>query len=236
MDFASGLDRDYYIGLKALVNSNQGLFKSAKQSKFWFGKLKENSERTPEEVKYRFGVDVQEGEVIMMVNGLTKWADYGSRSLIPFIIVFVMDENGITRMYRVGGNGNLRDGWTPNPEKCKELWVRPAGLELPKYGEEIKAMEVAAKVAAAKSEWIGGVQEKVEVEAKVVRVKDLGYSRFGAMILSVLEDTAGNIINVWKFLAEPGKTVVLKGTVKDLGEFRGAKQTTLTRVKVVKVA
>jgi hypothetical protein len=67
----------------------------------------------------------------------------------------------------------------------------------------------------------------------LIRERDLGFGQFGQQFLSVLEDDQGNVINVWRRLnVNVGDSVELKATVKDCGEFRGVKQTTLTRVYV----
>ena len=61
----------------------------------------------------------------------------------------------------------------------------------------------------------------------------MGFGQFGEKFLSVLEDDQGNVINVWRRLkVNVGDSVELKATVKDCSEFRGVKQTTLTRVYV----
>ena len=62
----------------------------------------------------------------------------------------------------------------------------------------------------------------------------MGYSQFGEMFLSVLRDEIGNIINVWRDLGiKEGEVVNIKGTIKSTEDYKGTKQTTLIRVKVI---
>jgi hypothetical protein len=54
------------------------------------------------------------------------------------------------------------------------------------------------------------------------------------MFITTLEDGNGNVINVWRNLGQIGDSLELKGTVKDCNLYNEVKQTTLTRVSVVK--
>lgn len=228
-------DKKTFITLRSLCKSNNGFFKSSKQKAFLSKAYKRqfsfvrpgNFAETSETLMKFFGIELHPGEYTVEITGHHVWNDYGSRAVIPAMIIFVLDDNGVIRQYKIGGNGNLRDGWAPNPQKCKLVWVRDADAQAPVFEEE---NNVADKPA---SNWIGGVGDKVEVQVTVKFVKDLGYSRFGQMILTTLVDASGNVINVWKDLGEPGQQLSLKGTVKECGVFRDIKQTTLTRVKVL---
>ena len=42
------------------------------------------------------------------IDGYYQWADYGTRSIVPVIITFVIDEFGVRAQYKTGGGGNLR--------------------------------------------------------------------------------------------------------------------------------
>ena len=51
---------------------------------------------------------------------------------------------------------------------------------------------------------------------------------------SVFEDEAGNIVNIWKhFDLKSDDTVKIKGTIKSTDDYKGRKQTTLIRPKVI---
>lgn len=106
--------------------------------------------------------------------------------------------------------------------------------------ENIKGeKEVAAAVEsliydAGTSEWQGIVGERIErtlTVTKAVQVEN-GY---GISIFHVFEDEEGNAYS-WATSAknyQEGKTITLKGTIKDLTTYKGVKQTVLTRCKEV---
>jgi hypothetical protein len=227
-------DKNTFMSLRALCKSNNGFFKSSKQQAFLSKSYKVQFSfvrpgtfvETSDTLMKFFGVELREGEYTVEITGHHVWNDYGARAIIPAMIIFVLDDSGVVRQYKIGGNGNLRDGWAPNPKKCTLAWERPSDAVAPVF-EEVKVAD------APVSNFLGAVGQKVEVQATIKFVKDLGYSRFGQMIITTLVDAAGNSIIIWKDLGELGQQLSLKGTVKECGEFRGIKQTTLTRVKVL---
>ena len=237
MDFCSVGDKESYISCKRMINKNNGFFKSSKQRNFVIKRFKHIAnvpggrsldDRRQDSAQY-YGVPLSSEEYVETSTGYYSWASYGQRSQVPVLLVFVYDSYGISRHYKVGGNGNLRDGWAPNPAKCKLIWQRPADAVLPDFDEEEKLKKSAEKT----SDWLGLEGQKIEVTAKITRAKSIGYSQFGEMFLTVLEDSLGNIVNVWKDLGEVGSTLKVRGTIKKLDDFQGKKQTTLTRVKIV---
>ncbi|MCK5020006.1 MAG: hypothetical protein KAS32_23335 [Candidatus Peribacteraceae bacterium] len=99
---------------------------------------------------------------------------------------------------------------------------------------EMGRLEEKKWEAKKSNEWIGNVKERLQL---VLTVKDKqnieGY--YGTTILHTFEDEAGN--NVKWFSSgvrfDIGETVTVKGTVKKHDEWKGRKQTVLTRVKEV---
>ena len=226
-------DADLFMSLKGLANKNSGFFKSAKQAQFLFKQYSErfNLCHTPEQVTSMWGVPVAKDQITIDATAFTTWADYGSRGIIPVMYVFVLDKLGVVSLYKVGGRGNLRDGWGPDPKKAKLMWERAADAVCP---WEFPSPEAVAAAPVKTSNWLGLPGEKVEVLLKLVRVRDLGYGQFGQMVISVLETEAGDIVNVWKSLGiQQGEVVKMKGTIKTTDDYKGIKQTTLTRVKLV---
>lgn len=234
-DFASQDEQTLFISLKGLCNKNEGFFKSLKQAQFLFRQYTEcfNQNHTREQVNTMWAVPVSDDQVTVEVTAITRWADYGNRSLVPVLFVFVLDKCGVVAQYKVGGSGNLRDGWAPNASKTKLLWSRSETAVVPfsfPSAEELAREKANEPV----SQWIGTVGHKIELTATLIRERDLGYGRFGQMFISVFRDAAGNIVNVWKKCGLAiGQTVEMVGTVKDQNEYQGIKQTTLTRVKLV---
>lgn len=227
----SGNDGDVFMSLKGLVNKNQGFFKTVKQAQFLYKQYVAANTHTAADAVRFYGVPLVEGQVLVTATAYTRWADYGVRSVVPVIFGFVLDREGVVALYKIRGNGNLRDGWAPNPEKTTQEWSRPADAVCP-WSFPTPA-EVAASQAPEKSnDWLGFPGDKVEVELQFVRCRDLGFSRFGQMFISVFEDVKGNVVNIWKhFDLATGATVKVKGTIKSTDEYKGRRQTTLIRVK-----
>lgn len=100
--------------------------------------------------------------------------------------------------------------------------------------EERPAIEAARKEINAKSNYIGSVGDKIEFEAVVNFIT--GYdSQFGYITVTGLTDNNGNIIihKGSKPHWEKGDTVTVKATIKGHNDRNGAKQTIITRPKVL---
>lgn len=96
------------------------------------------------------------------------------------------------------------------------------------------------------SEWIGEIGKRIELELTLVNVSTFNYKHgFGAVLMTIynLEDAAGNVF-VWKtsgiLLNEEtdrevavGEKHLIRATVKEHCEYKGTKQTVLTRLKVM---
>lgn len=178
-----------------------------------------------------YGVTLAEGQVATTVTAITRWANYGSRSMVPVMFAFVIDRMGVAALYRIGGTGNLREGWAPVPEKTRVEWTRDVSITAP-FAWPTEEEQAAAAAAEPVSQWVGTVGNRVEIQATLIRSRDMGVSRFGPMWLSVFQDTAGNIVNVWKnFDLAIGAQVNMTALVKSQDEYRGQHQTTVTRVK-----
>ena len=97
-----------------------------------------------------------------------------------------------------------------------------------------KKAELAPKTS---SEYIGEIGQKLEVEAKLVGIYqyESHYTYYGELNTILKFEVNGNTL-VWKTSSyqdvEEGKTYKVKGTVKAHEEYRGDKQTVLTRCKI----
>lgn len=127
MEFASEADKSDYISLRGLIKNNQGLWKSAKQAAFQMKRARDDREFMHD----TFGIVVRDTEKVLLVNALYKWttARRSSRDLVPSLIAFVIDDEGVSAQYRIGGNGNLKQGWKPDPTKSKQLWIRSVDVQ-----------------------------------------------------------------------------------------------------------
>lgn len=88
------------------------------------------------------------------------------------------------------------------------------------------------------SNYIGNIGDKVETIVTLKRVKffETNYGYYGTMIgIYCFEDEHGNAI-VWKTASAPemhiDDVMTIRGTVKELNEYKGTKQTILTRCKI----
>lgn len=130
---------------------------------------------------------------------------------------------------------------------CLDDFIRPkrgglAGSVIVAAERAFAKAEAAAADAQKSNEWVGTVQEKLEMSLKLVDTRECS-GFYGVTTLHKFEDAAGNLL-VW-FATNPefvkdstgakrtmnvGETLRLKATVKKQDDFRGRKQTTLTRV------
>lgn len=111
-----------------------------------------------------------------------------------------------------------------------DLMLREDALDI------IDAKKREARPSASRHLYSAG--EKVALELKLVRIAtyETSYTYYGELnYIYVFEDADGNVY-VWKtgkdIEEEQGATVSIKGTVKENCEYRGVKQTMLTRCKL----
>ena len=226
-NFSSNADEQTFISLRGLVKNN-GFFKSEKQQKFMLKTYKDSMT----DLKF-LGVKLCETDVTYVtISAYYQWADYGSRSIVPTIITFVLDEFGVRAQYKTGGFGNLREGWSPDPTKCKTIWERDESIEKPVFNQPKEQVGTSDE---PKSVWLGQVGDRLTITGVITFAKCIGASQWGAKWITVLKDDNGNQIKAWKYLGEKGDTVTIKGTVKEHGDYNGALDTTLTRISILNV-
>lgn len=103
---------------------------------------------------------------------------------------------------------------------------------------ETKAQDAVNEIKYANvesvSEYVGEIGSREEFTLTVKKAIAI-YGAYGTSTMHIMEDEDGNVF-VWTTAAkdlEEGATYVLKGTIKDHKEYRGVKQTVLTRCKIV---
>lgn len=105
-------------------------------------------------------------------------------------------------------------------------------FEIEEYLKERKAQW--EKENAPKTEWCGSIKDKVDLTVKLTR-RGRYETMYGVTYVYTFEDAEGHQL-VWKtgtwLEQEEGAEVTLKGTVKAHSEYKGIKQTELTRCKV----
>lgn len=86
------------------------------------------------------------------------------------------------------------------------------------------------------SEYVGEIGDRIEETLTVTKAVTLE-SYYGTSIMHIMEDAIGNVF-VWITKAKnypEGKVVTLRGTIKDHKEYKGTKQTILTRCKEMSI-
>lgn len=97
---------------------------------------------------------------------------------------------------------------------------------------EFKAKIEKEKEAEKSSEYVGKIKDRITVDIIDCKVVASYYTDYGIMKIYKMYDASGNVF-VWK----TGNTIdseqfTITGTIKDHKEFRGVKQTELTRCRV----
>lgn len=101
---------------------------------------------------------------------------------------------------------------------------------------EVRAYIDSLMYEPSTSEYIGEVGDRIEETLTVTKTVVL-QSYFGMSIMHIMEDADGNVY-VWITKAKnypEGKVITLRGTVKEHKEYKGTKQTVLTRCKEVEM-
>jgi len=118
----------------------------------------------------------------------------------------------------------------------KEMGLMVAGVAI--AARSIDAA-IAARFARADkpNEWVGTVGDRGEYELTCTGTRPIE-SDFGISTLLTFEDISGNVFKWFasgeKSEFEVGEKYLLKGTIKRHEDYKGVKQTTLSRCKIVK--
>lgn len=118
--FDSEYDKMTHMSVKSIIN-NDGAFKSKGQYYAMF--VKGNGRTDAELVFENYGVRCDEGHKVLTAHASNTWA-HGAAAIIPMLWMAVIDCHGVVAQYKIKGNGNLRDGWKPNPAKTELLYLR----------------------------------------------------------------------------------------------------------------
>jgi heterodisulfide reductase subunit C len=117
----------------------------------------------------------------------------------------------------------------------------------PQYSVLTNAIESAAKLAAAQSSssYVGAKGDKVRVQVTVSHVGSYDRTRFHSFdgatetvwIVTMVDADGNNFVTKTPTFKEAkGETFILSGTVKEHSEYRGVKQTIITRPKRTEIA
>lgn len=175
MSFEFNFEEDriiYAMFNKMTKDSTTGEFQKAGQYYNAFKKLDATTDARKESLT-SLGITVAPGQKAVDVHALISWTDYGSRSKIPVIYSFIVDELGVVAKYKVGGYGNLRVGWAPSADKVVLQWER---TETPNEQEWLVKEKNPPKKVVSEEEvmakLMGGAQAgRYDITGKVVSLK-----------------------------------------------------------------
>lgn len=165
------------------------------------------------------------------------------------------------KCYKCGGEGKVEGKWkeyTPEyeaklkarrearAEKMRPIWEAQEAERKAKEEADRKAREEAEaehqrkiEEEKAKSEYIGQVGEKIEINVtlkKSIWYEAPSFRGFGTetRYIHIFKDGDNTLIwKTWNGIGkESGETLTIKGTIKEHNEYEGEKQTILTRCKV----
>lgn len=102
--------------------------------------------------------------------------------------------------------------------------------------QKIVEEKIAATQPKVDSEWIGEVGDKItNIKVQLIRKYTMD-GKYGVTTLYGFQDENGNIINWWSSTfqeIEQGQwTTIIRATIKKLDEYKGIKQTVITRAKL----
>jgi hypothetical protein len=233
-------EKEAFMSLKGLVNKNNGVFKSRKQQ--WYIKkniVDDEPDRDRGFTKENFGVDLDDGEKLVTVEAVARWASYGARSQVPVRYGFVMDDIGVVKFYKIGNQGNLRDGAGPDAKKTKLEWTRPDNVDAShlEKSEEEKKKEFKAKLGMSEGNFLGTEGERMKFDELTLTYKRFqddnvyGYNNYVSRFWHVYKDANDNVIYyTGKEGPEVGTKVSATATVKKhLVSKKGDKVTVIMR-------
>ena len=223
-DWSSDADQSTYMSLKGLVNKNNGVFKSKKQQWFILNKIVgAEPKRDRGFVMDNFGITLDEGEKLVTVDAMTRWANYGSRSLVPVRFGFVVDDIGVVKLVKFGNKGNMSQGSHIDPSKNKIQFERPANVNSKhlEKSEEEKKKEFMVGIGMTDGEHLGSKGERIDFgPVELVNKKYIGDSHFGynqavEKYWNMYKTAEGEIIyHTGKQGPEKGEQINLTATVK----------------------
>lgn len=219
-----------------LTRSNNGIFKSEAQKNYFHKQAKNALDPDVALAKLR-GITLLDGQTFIDVNAYVRWADYGSKSYRRVGWVYVLDDFGVVAKYKL--KFEYKGNWSGIvPEKTEMIWFRPYGAVLPVWDTPVKEEVVTTH--------LGEVGDKIEVTGKVTRISEYSKVPMGHWDTSYgykteIQVGTATLIYWGRAMvklpsgelkgAEEGITVKVKATVKALGEYKGKKQTTISRPK-----
>lgn len=235
-EFDSEWDSDTYRTLSGLVKYNNGQFKTVKQALYLTKTMRQRRDGdTVEFARDYFGVDMTSGQYLVFIRATIRWADYGFDSYRPIGWIFVMDEQGVVSQNKLGWVGSMRQGTTVDPSKTVVVWSRVGELANPLV---FNAPTMAVSADKPVSQYFGQVGERVNFIGTIVGVREFQRQRFsyydsGVSTLTRINVNGNILVYFGNHIADQGTQVEMIAKIKKHEEYNGAKQTVISRPKVI---
>lgn len=223
--FDSEWDGEMYKSLASLVKYNDGIYKSPKQRYVLEKKIKDQARTNKAELKNWFNVDLDDDQTqkAIVVKGMASWAA-GIKGQRPVSWVFVLDDLGVVKKYKLKYKGDLRSGTAPDPEKTQLEFQRNDNTITSKIDDfrnqetsdkEEREKKAKEKESKPKGKHIGSTGEKISVSGTLELSSGPKYGEFGEYYINKIRTDDGDLIlNFGKSLGNKGDKIKVKGTVK----------------------
>jgi hypothetical protein len=232
IEFDTLVEKDFCDTYSKLIRFNGGFFKSIRQREY----VKKTAAYRVDPQYYgsycssRGIQPLKEGQFCNTVTYFTRWADYGRKSIRHAEYFYIFDDFGIVEQYRISCYG-IETGGGFNKEKTKRIWARDENALLPIFVEPVDTRV---------NEYVGSVgDKKFQVTGTVKQVKnhygDIGFIQTMTEYVDI-EDADGRLVVLKssKYTGlEVGVKLTFQGTIIKQEEYKGRKQTTLNRCKIL---
>lgn len=159
---------------------------------------------------------------------------YGNKEKTEKILAWVRSQEPELGTYM----SNLKAACLPELCEWRSFGLIVSAVAAYNREQEKKAREIKkaakAKAEAENSEWVGTIGERIEVNGLTCTLLTSWETQFGVTHVYKFTSDNGSVFT-WKTgnFIENGAVISIKGTVKAHNEFRGVKQTELTRCKII---
>lgn len=227
---------DCFRTLSSMVKYNNGAWKSTKQRDYLTGKVLARVDfcfpRDNENAANHFNVIMEGDQQGLVLEGETRWADYGRKSYRRVGWFFVLDQVGVVAKYKLHYSYDDKHGSSGvNAERTECEWTRPANVTAPVEPEpEVKP----------ETNWVGQIGQRYTAVLKEVAMIDRGFGTWGREVLTVWNDEAGNIFYYNNMVASVDTETAKEGIMvaftvkKHILTKRGDKATVISRVTMTK--
>lgn len=187
MDFNQSTD-DASRSLKNLINWNKGAWKSTKQRKFASEKIFPSADfHYPRDAQNAllFGIQLQEGQKGLILEGSVRWADYGRKSVRRVAWFYVLDDVGVVAQYKLKFSYSSDGCFSEvNPNGTTKIWERPEGVEAP--------VEPPPPIVIPTFH-VGKIGDKVPGFLTLIKTVYIEKTfEYGSSTLSIFNDSKGN--------------------------------------------